>query len=159
MAGEHRVAAGDVVSVRITLTKANGCGSTTHDLCIGTFRTACPVPVGAGGARFCPFVPSLAAGDYYTSALVISNTGAVPGTVTVTATKKDGTTATFTTPVIGPAPAATMYSNLLGLETWVGTTPAGVPASLAIQSSAGMTIDSFVMLWDGATNSSGYLCR
>jgi hypothetical protein len=151
--------AGDIVSVRVTLSQAT-CGSVTFDLCMGTFGCGA-APLGAGTLRFCPYVTSLAAGDDYWNGSAIVNTGAVTGTVAVTATKQDGTTATFTTPAIGPiASGNTMYVTLLGdVTTWVGTTPLGMPASLSVQAADGMTIDAFVMMADGGSNSMGYLCR
>jgi hypothetical protein len=151
------VNAGDVVSVRVTLTKGT-CGTVSKDLCIGTFITSCPL-FGAGAVRLCPYVTSLAAGDTYWDGIAVVNTGAVAGTVDLKAFKNDGTTSTFTTPSIA---AGGMYVKLLSGIPWVGTTPVGVPAYITLQAAATIpagSLDAFVMMADGANNSMGYLCR
>ncbi len=53
------VNAGDVVSVRLTMSKAT-CGTWSFDLCMGTF--GCPTAPSAEARASCPFVTSLAAG-------------------------------------------------------------------------------------------------
>lgn len=152
------VNAGDLVTVRVTLSKAT-CGSVTLDLCMGTFIAACPAPVLPGAMRLCPYVTSLAAGDDYWNGIALVNTGAAAGTVTLTAIKNDGTTSTFTTPSIA---AGGMYVSLLSDISWVGTAPLGVPAYIQAQASATIpagSLDAFVMMADGVSNSMGYLCR
>jgi len=151
------VNAGDVVSVRVTLSKGT-CGAVTQDLCIGTFIATCPTTPAAGAALLCPYITSLAAGDTYWDGIAIVNTGAAAGTVDLKAFKNDGTTSTFTTPSIA---AGGMYVKLVSAIPWVGTTPAGVPAYITLQASStipGGSLDAFVMMADGANNSMGYLC-
>ena len=159
------VNSGDVVSVRVTLSKAT-CGAVTQDLCIGTFITPCPAAAAAGATQLCPYVPSLAAVDTFWAGISLANAGTTAGTVALTAYKKDGTTATFTTPSI---PAGGMYVSLVGSIPWLGTTPAGVPAFITAAAPAGTipvgSLQGFVMMSDGASvstspgNSMGYLCK
>jgi len=153
------VNAGDLVEVRVTLTKGT-CGTQTFTLCIGTFGCVVVPPGPAPGAmRLCPYVTSLAAGDAFWNGIAIANEGAVAGDVTITAYKNDNTTATATVNV----PANGMVVSLVSDFTWTGTTPAGVPAYLTLQAAAGTiaggNMDAFVMMADGATNSMGYLCK
>jgi len=154
------VNANDVVTVRVTLAKAT-CGSVSFDLCMGTFVATCPVAAGAGGMQLCPYVTSLAAGDAFWNGIAVVNSHATAAsTVTLTAYKNDGTTATFTTPVIA---AGGMYVSLLSDIAWVGTTPVSVPAYITAQAPAGGipvgSLQAFVMMADGASNSMGYLCK
>jgi hypothetical protein len=149
------VAAGDVVSVRVTMTKGT-CGTVTKDLCIGTFIATCPASASTGSCLV-PFVSSLAAGDTYWNGLAVINTSTLAGSVNLTAYKKDGTTATATIAV----PANGMYSNMVSSIPWVGTAPIGVPAYIMVQSTnySGANLDAFVMMADGTHNSMGYTCR
>jgi len=154
------VAAGDVVTVRVTLSKAT-CGTVTFDLCLGTFASTCPVAAGAGGMQLCPYVTSLAAGDtYWNGIAIVNNHATAASTVLLTAYKNDGTTATFTTPSIA---AGRMYVNLVSAIPWVGTAPTGVPAYITAQAPAGGipvgSLQAFVMMADGTHNSMGYLCK
>jgi hypothetical protein len=156
------VAAGQTVSVRVTLTKAT-CGSWSMDMCIGSFIATCPTALGAGGMRLCPYVTGLNAADALVSpnwwnGIAIVNTSATAGTVTLTAVKADGSAnATFTTPSLAPGG---QYAKMLPAIPWVGTTPAGVPAYITVQGAAGVTtVDAFVMMSNSTHDSMGYLCR
>jgi hypothetical protein len=143
---------GDVVTVRITLTKGT-CGTVSKDFCIGTF--GCPASVSSGKCLV-PFVSSLAAGDTYWNGLAIINTASTAGTVTLNAYKKDGTTATATVAV----PALGTFSSMVDAITWTGTKPAGVPAYIELISNyPSANLDAFVMMADGTHNSMGYTCR
>jgi hypothetical protein len=152
------ILAGDVVKVKMTFTKT-GCGSIGPIyVTIGTF--GCSVVPGAGGMRFCPYVTSLAAFDTFWNGLAIVNTGTTDGTIVLTATKKDGTTANTLPLPIGPGTVeGTMYVMDVSAIPWVGTQPLGVPASISVQASAGIPIDAFVMMSSGVHDSMGYLCR
>jgi len=150
--------AGDVVTIRLTLTKGT-CGSVVKDLCIGTFASTCPTAAVGGGMQLCPYVTSLAAGDtYWNGIAIVNNHATAASTVTLTAYKNDGTTATFTTPSIA---AGRMYVSLVSAIPWVGTAPTGVPAYItAVAPTPGIpagSLQAFVMMADGTHNSMGYL--
>ncbi len=156
---------GDVVSVHVTLSKAT-CGSYSFDLCMGTFVAKCSVdPTKTTGSCILPFVASLAAGDTYWNGIAISNNSSTAGTVTLTAYKADNTTATATVSV----PAKGIVSGFVYDTTkfpWTGTTPAGVPAYIQLQSTGFATPDlnAFVFMsdsistTDATSNSMGYTC-
>jgi hypothetical protein len=157
------VNSGDVVTVRLTLTKGT-CGSVVKDICIGTFGCTTAPAVITTATILCPYVTTLAAGDTYWNGIALTNTAAVDVTVALTAYKADGTTATATQVV----PAKGIVAKMVSGFTWTGTTPAGVPAyisataSNATTSVAG-TLNGFVMMSDSTTttdsNSMGYLCK
>jgi len=154
---------GDVVSVHVTLSKAT-CGSFSFDLCMGTFVAKCPVDLTKLKATcILPFVPSLASGDTYWSGVAISNNSSNDGTVKLTAYKKDGTSATATVTI----PSKKMVSGFVydtATFPWTGTTPAGVPAYIQLDSTGFEVLDlnAFVFMSDSISttdsNSMGYTC-
>ena len=87
--------------------------------------------------------------------IAIINTSLLPGTATLTAHEKDGSTGTFSVAV----PAQGMYVNLLESITWVGTGLGGTQCYITVSSDfAGM--DGFGMIANENTGESmGYLPR
>jgi len=151
------VNAGDVVTVRVTLAKAT-CGSITMDLCMGTF--GCPPAAATTSSILCPYVTSLASGDSFWNGLALTNTATQDVTVTLTAQKGDGTTATATQAI----PAKSTVAKLVSAFTWTGTTPVGIPAYISATAAGatsipGTSLNGFVMMADGVHNSMGYLCK
>ena len=157
------VNAGDLVEVKVTLTKGT-CGAISKTLCIGTFGCTTTPAALTTSTILCPYVTTLAAADTYWNGIALTNTAAVDVTVALTAYKADGTTATATQVV----PAKGIVAKMVSGFTWTGTTPVGVPAyisataSNATTSVAG-TLNGFVMMSDSNTttdsNSMGYLCK
>jgi hypothetical protein len=153
---------GDVVSVRVTLTKGT-CGAVTQDICIGTI--GCPAGSATAGRCILPFVPSLASGDTYWTGIAISNNSSVSGTVILTAYKKDGSAAATTSAITIPSKG--MVSGFV-YDTvsfpWTGTRPAGVPAYIQVDSTGFGTTDlnGFVFMADSIatadSDSMGYTC-
>ena len=143
---------GDVVKVKITLTKA-GCGKIGPlTVTIGTFGCAA-TPLG-GSSILCPYVHSLAAGDTFWSGLALTNTSASAVTVTLTALKADGSSATATE-TIDPQG---VIAKALSAFTWTGTTPSEVHAYITADST-GPGLNGFAIMWDGTSTSMGYLCK
>ena len=153
------VAAGSVVTVRVTLAKQT-CGNVvTLDLCMGTFVATCPVTAGSTTIT-CPYVTSIAPADSWWNGLALTNTMSQPVTFAITAYKGDGTTATATETVAAKGTVAKLVSAF----TWTGTAPVGVPAYITAVASGAATVPAgsvygFVMMADGTHNSMGYLCK
>ena len=145
------VNAGDLVTIHVTLEKAT-CGKWEFDLCMGTF--GCPTGPGATSSILCPYVTSLAGGGSFWNGIALTNTNESEATVTLTAYKADGTTASATETV----PAQGVIAKLVSDLTWTGTTPAEVPAYISATSST-TGLNGFIMMADGANNSMGYLCK
>jgi len=149
------VLAGDVVKVRVTLTKV-GCGAIGPlDITVGTFGCGA-VPI-VGSAQLCPYVTSLATGDSFWNGIAITNSNAADGNVLLTATKNDGSVSTYTAAI----PANGMFVSFVSDIPWTGTQPIGVPAYINATSAdipAG-SLNVFIMMADGTNNSMGYLCK
>lgn len=146
------VNAGDVVTVRVTLSKAT-CGVVgSYDLCIGTFIAACPGV--SSSSLTLPYFTSLTADPTYWNGVAIVNTGSTAGTALLTAYEQDGSVATFTTPSIA---ANSMYVGLLENIAWVGSGLGGSPAYIAVTSTCS-SLQAFAMIADRATGvSMGYV--
>jgi hypothetical protein len=151
------VNAGDLVTVRVTLSKAT-CGTVSFDLCMGTF--GCPPSAATTSSILCPYVTSLSGADSFWNGLALTNTSTQPVTVALTAYKGDGTSATASKIV----PAQSTVATLVSAFVWTGTTPVAVPAYITATATGATSIPAtslsgFVMMADGAHNSMGYLCK
>jgi hypothetical protein len=145
------VNSGDVVSVKVTLSKAT-CGAIGNwTIPVGTFGCAA---VSSTGACLYPYFTDLGAGDFW-NGIVVVNTSATAGNALLTAHVKDGSTATATVAV----PANSMYVNLLENIAWTGGT-VGQPVWINVTTSDfPSNLDGFAMMANDAHDSMGYLCR
>jgi hypothetical protein len=144
------VNAGDVVSVKVTLSKAT-CGALPPlTICIGTF--GCSLAPSSGSLLF-PYFTNLKA-DYFWNGIAVINTGSTAGTAIFKAYEKDGSVGTFTTPVA----ANSMYVNLLENMPWVGTGLGGAQCYITVTTD--FAADGFGMISKDETGESmGYLPR
>lgn len=145
------VQSGDVVSVRVTVSKST-CGVVgTFTIPIGTF--GCPVSASSGKLLFTYFT-DLTAGDFWNGIAIINNTSA-GGTASLTAYQKDGAVGTATVSV----PAKGMYVNLLESITWSGSGLGGQQCYITVTTDYGSP-DGFGMIAKETTGESmGYLPR
>lgn len=150
------VNAGDVVSVRVTLSKST-CGVVgTFDLCMGTFIAECPKAPSGGASTSFPYFTSLTDDPQWWNGIAIVNASGTAGTATLTAYEKDGSTATFVTPTIA---ANSMFVSLVNAIPWVGTGLGGSPAYISVTSTF-PTMLGFGMIASPATGESmGYLSK
>jgi hypothetical protein len=148
------IKSGDVVKVQATLL-AVPCGTLGPvDVIVGTF--GCGNVVLPGSSCLFPYFTGLAAGEAFWDGIAVVNTGIVAGTVDLKAFKKDGTTATFTTPSIAPG---SMFVSVVSSIPWVGTTPANTPAFITAVSKdiPFGSMSGFGFMSDDGTSSMGYL--
>jgi hypothetical protein len=146
---------GDLVEVKITLSKST-CGQVaTFTICIGTF--GCPAAAATKGYMLFPYF-SNAGADAFWNGIAIVNIGSTAGTVDIKAHQKNGTSLTFTTPSIDPN---SMYVNMLELIPWVGTVASGDAGRCWVEVTTPTTAwDGFGMLANEVTGESmGYLPR
>jgi len=144
------ITAGDVVSVKVTLTKST-CGKVGEwTIPVGTFGCS-----GSACNLTFPYFTSLTAGDYWNGIAVV-NTGSTAGTATFKAYEKDGSVGEVAAVAI---PAKGMYVNLLEAMPWTGTGLGGQPLFIRVETN--FTCDGFGMLAQPTTTggSMGYLPR
>jgi len=143
------VTAGDVVSVRLSLSKST-CGVVgTWTIPVGTFGCS-----GSTCTLLFPYFTSLTA-DAYWNGIAVINTGATAGTSTFTAYQKNGSVGTVASV---PVAARGMYVNLLESMPWTGTGLGGQQAYISVSSD--FVCDGFgMMAKPGTGESMGYLPR
>jgi hypothetical protein len=153
---QAEVSSGDVVSVRVTLSKST-CGVVqTITIPIGTFGCIIAPPVVSNSLLF-PYFSSLSAGtgvgDFWNGIAVI-NTSSTAGTANFTAQERDGSVGTFSVAI----PAKGMYVNLLELIPWVGTGLGNSQCYITVTTD--FAADGFGMIAKETTGESmGYLPR
>lgn len=145
------VQAGDIVTVRVTLSKST-CGIVNvSTICIGTFGcTAAPVTI--SNTLTFPYFTSLTAGDFW-NGIVVTNLSASAGSATFTAYEKDGSSGTATAAV----GANSMFVDLLENMTWTGTGLGGQPLYIVVTTN--FNADGFAMMANDSHDSMGYLPR
>lgn len=148
------IKAGDVVRVRVSLTRGSCITIGPIDFVIGTF--GCALAPQSGFMLF-PYFTSLTAGSGATdwwNGIAIINRGTTAGTATLTATQKDNVVATATVTV----PAKSVYANVLENITWTGTVN-GAACYIEVQTNFSNP-DGFGMIAKEVTGESmGYLPR
>ena len=149
------VNAGDVVTVRVTLTK-NTCGAIgPFDLCVGTFIAACPAAAATTTTAF-PYFTSLTADANWWNGIAIVNNSATAGTAVLTAYEQDGSVGTFTTPSIA---ANSMYVNLLENISWSGVGLGGSPVYISVTSNFPSVLGFGMIANPVSGESMGYLSK